>query len=114
MTRNPHQHSNPHSYFLHEVVDFHTNHVALCTHKTRHAHARVHTHTQHTLLVLLAGDRRLSEALEPRVVVLVEAPGLPLELVGGHVLLVGLGLEVEGKEQALRVNLQGRRARYRV
>jgi hypothetical protein len=34
--------------------------------------------------------------------------------VGGHVLLVGLGLEVEGKEQALRVNLQGRRARYRV
>ena len=61
---------------------------------------------QLTLLVLLARDRGLCEALEPRVVVLVEAPRLALQLVRGKVLRVAVGLEVERKEEALGVDLQ--------
>lgn len=59
-----------------------------------------------TLLVLVARDRGLREALEPRVVVLVEAPALALELVRGQVLRVAVRLEVERKEQALGVHLR--------
>lgn len=58
------------------------------------------------LLELVAGDRWLRETLEPGVVVAVEAPALPLQLVRGQKLLVCVGLEVEREEQALGVHLR--------
>lgn len=57
------------------------------------------------LLIFITGHAGLSEALEPSIVLLMEAPALSLELVCCKVLLVRVWLEVEGKEQALRIHL---------
>ncbi len=58
------------------------------------------------LLELVAGERRLGEALEPRAVVLVEAPALPLELVRRQELGIRVGAEVKGEEEHLGVHLR--------